>query len=426
MLSFIYRQLTELGAPFISLYLLRRRAEGREDAMRFPERFGHAARPRPEGYLVWCHAASVGEAASVLALIGRIRERHPDTPILITTGTVTSARMLADRLPAGAIHQYMPVDRAPYVARFLDHWRPDFALLIESELWPNMLDGLRRRGIAAALVNGRMSERSFRRWRRFRGWAKELLSTFALCLAQTEADRQRFTALGAKKAHCLGNLKYAAQPLPYDETELRRLRGMIGTRPVWLLASSHRGEEKIALRAHAGLRKTMPDLLTVIVPRHAVRGEDVAREIEKEGLAFTRRSKKQDITPATEIYLADTMGELGLLYRLSPVTVLGGSFVDIGGHNPIEPAQLESAIIFGPFMHNFSAIAQEFVQRQAAVQLRESDRLSPALLRFLKTPEERAGYARAAHELADEKQHVLDDILAALSPWLSPAESKAA
>ena len=258
MLSFAYRTLTDLGAPLISLYLLKRRAEGREDPLRFPERFGHASRPRPAGRLVWCHAASVGEAASILALIEKLHERYPGTNILVTTGTVSSAQMLASRLPAGTLHQYVPVDRAPYIARFLDHWKPDFALLIESELWPNLLNGLRARDIPAALVNGRMSDGSFRRWFRVRRWTKQLLSAFVLCLAQTEDERGRFVALGAKPVRCFGNLKYAAKPLPADEAELARLRGEIGARPVWLMASSHRGEEEMARRRTAAFARVGP------------------------------------------------------------------------------------------------------------------------------------------------------------------------
>jgi 3-deoxy-D-manno-octulosonic-acid transferase len=372
MLSFAYRKLTDLGAPFIGLYLLKRRTEGREDRARFRERLGHASHSRPHGQLVWCHAASVGEAASILVLIEKLRAHYPGMSILVTTGTITSARMLEKRLPPGVIHQYMPVDRGRYVDRFLDHWKPGLALLIESELWPNMLNGLRKRMIPAALINGRMSDRSFRRWYRFKNWARELLSAFVVCLAQTEDDRGRLVALGAKPVRCSGNLKYAASPLPADAAELARLRGEIGTRPVWLLASSHRGEEKMVCAAHKNLRSMRPGLLTIIVPRHAVRGNEVAGIIKENGVAFARRSKKEPITPETDIYLADTMGELGLFYRLCRVALIGGSFAGGGGHNPVEAAQLDCAIFFGPHMHNFSSMAREFVRERAAVQLHDA------------------------------------------------------
>jgi len=425
MLAFAYRTLTDLGAPFIGLYLMKRRAEGREDAARFPERRGIASKPRPDGRLIWCHAASVGEAASLLALIDKLRALYPETHILVTTGTVTSAQMLASRLPAGAFHQYMPVDRLPYVKRFLDHWKPDFALWIESELWPNMLAEIGEREIPAALVQGRMSDASFRRWYRIKGWAKQLLGVFDICLTQTEDERARFVALGAKPVRCAGNLKYAANPLPTDDMELARLKGMIGARPLWVMASTHRGEEEMALAAHKKLREAWPELLTVIVPRHAARGNDVARMIGDREINFARRSKKETIAPHTELYLADTMGELGLFYRLCPIVAIGGSFVSVGGHNPIEPAQLGAAIIFGPMMYNFSEIAREFTRKNAAIQLNAGNEIAFTVDRLLATPSERGRLSMTARNLAEQKRHVLDEVCEALAPWLDPAKRAA-
>ncbi len=418
MLSFAYRTLTDLGAPFIGLYLLRRRAEGREDRIRYTERFGYPSRPRPPGKLIWCHAASLGEAASILALIERLRTLYPETHILVTSGTVTSARMLGERLPAGTFHQYVPVDRTPYISRFLKHWRPDFALFIESELWPNMLSEVRGRKIPAVLIQARMSDASFQRWYRFKSWAKELMGTFALCLAQTEDDRSRFVALGARPARCFGNLKYAARPLPFDEAELAKLKAAIGDRPVWLLASSHRGEEEMALATHQKLRGQHPGLLTVIVPRHTSRNEDIIKQIKTADLVFAQRSKNEPIAAYTGIYLADTMGELGLFYRLCQLAVIGGSFKRVGGHNPVEAAQLDCAIIFGPHMYNFSAIAREFTRQKAAIQLQGFNELTFTLDRLLGDKAEKLKYAGAAKMLADQKRHVLDQIVEALRPWL--------
>lgn len=418
MLSFAYRLLTDLGAPAIGLYLLKRRMEGREDKARFAERLGHASVPRPEGRLIWCHAASVGEAASLMTLIERLRDAYPETHILVTTGTVTSARMLQGRLPPKVIHQYMPVDRLPYVKRFLDHWKPDFVLWIESELWPNMLADLRLRLIPAVLLNGRMSEKSFRNWQKARGWAKEILGTFVLCLTQTEDERMRFESLGAKPVRCFGNLKYAAKPLPCDEQQLTQLKQTMAGRMAWVMASTHRGEEDIALEAHQKLRAKFPSLLTIIVPRHATRGEEVAQRIRETGMGFAQRSKNEDIAPDTGIYLADTMGELGLFYRLSPIACIGGSFVALGGHNPIEPAQLGCAIIFGPHMHNFSEMAREFIRQNASIQLQNANELAFTIDRLLSDATERTRYAQTARVLADQKRHVLDQIMQELEPWL--------
>ncbi len=421
MLSLAYRLLTDLGAPVLGLYLRRRKALGREDAARFRERLGIASLacpPTPDGSLIWCHAASIGEATSALALIERLRALYPARPILMTTGTVTSARLMETRLPPGAFHQYMPVDRAPYIRRFLDHWNPGLALWIESELWPNALAALRTRQIPAILLNGRMSERSFRRWRFAKGWARELLHAFALCLTQTEAERARFATLGARSPLCLGNLKYAAAPLPCDEAELARLRGMIADRPLWLMASTHRGEEALALAAHQTLAAAHPSLLTVILPRHAARGDEAEALLREGGIPLARRSRHDAIAPSTGLYLADTMGESGLFYRLCPIAVIGGSFAPLGGHNPIEPAQLGAVPVFGPSMHNFSEVAEEFLRRKAALGVESPDGLAPVLGSLLSSPETRGRLAKASRDLAAEKRRVLDDILDVLAPWL--------
>jgi len=426
MLSFAYKLLTDLGAPVIKLYLLKRRKEGREDAERFPERFGEASLPRPNGQLIWCHAASVGEAASLLALIDKLRETYPAIHILVTTGTVTSAHMLEGRLPPRVVHQYMPVDRAPYVKRFLDHWRPNLILWIESELWPNMLVSIRVRQIPAVLLNGRMSEKSFRNWYQFKNWAKEILGTFALCFTQTENEKARFVALGAHHVKCIGNLKYAAKALPCDENELTQMKQAMAGRMAWIMASTHRGEDEIAIAAHKKLSQKWPGLLTIIAPRHARRGEEIAALLAAQNIPFARRSKQDDIAPETGVYLADTMGELGLFYRLSPIACLGGSFVNVGGHNPIEAAQAGCAIIFGPHMHNFSEISREFIHHQAAIQLQSANELAFTLDRLFADNVDRMRLAQAARLLAEQKRSILEHIIGELEPWLHAAARNAA
>ena len=418
MLSTFYRLLTDLGAPFITLYLRRRRAAGREDPERFAERFGHASRPRPPGRLVWCHAASVGEAVSLLLLIEKLHDVYPDLSVLLTTGTVTAARMMSTRLPPYAIHQYIPIDRTPCINLFLGHWRPTLVIWIESELWPNTLAALRARTIPAVLLNARMSDKSFRNWHRVKTFARELMSSFNLCLAQTESDLSRFVALGASPVKCLGNLKYASAPLPCDTEELMRLQSQSASRPVWLMASTHRGEEEMAIDAHRALEAKHPGLLTVIVPRHAARGEEIEQLLKAADLRTARRSKNEPLAADTQIYLADTMGELGLFYRLCPIAVLGGSFVRVGGHNPIEPAQLGAAVIYGPYMYNFLEIVREFGFAQAAAQLQHANEIPFAVDSLLSNPMERDKRIHAARILADQKRHILDQIIVEMDPWL--------
>ncbi len=284
MLLKLYRFLTKLGEPLVRAYLRFRRWKGKEDAQRFSERFGYASQPRPRGHLIWCHAASVGEASSLLLLIEKIHQQYPNMSIVLTTGTVTAASMIEKRLPSYAIHQYAPVDLVSSVTRFLDTWKPKLAIWIESELWPNTLAALRERNITGILLNARMSEKSFRNWYRFKGFAKQLLSTFRLVLAQTEADRSRFIALGARPVKCIGNLKYVSVPLPFDAQELERMREDAEGRFLWLMASTHEGEEKIAIETDRALATRHPRLLTVIAPRHPVRGDEIEELIKSHGL----------------------------------------------------------------------------------------------------------------------------------------------
>lgn len=411
-----YRLLTDLTAPFITVYLRLRRLGGREDQDRFQERLGHASLPRPKGKLVWCHAASVGEALSVLTLLRNLHEEYPSWHFLLTTGTVTSAALVQGRNLDWVTHQYMPVDRWSYVMRFLKHWKPDLVLWVESELWPNMLTALGARNVPAILLNGRMSDRSYRRWRMIPEGAREILSTFVLGLTQTGTERSRFASLGLKDVRAIGNLKYASEALPCDREKLNALRHQIGSRPVWLMASTHAGEEKIALDVHTQLHKSIPNLLTIIVPRHPARGHEIASVIEKEKRVFAQRSLDEKLNEKTEIYLADTLGELGLFYRLCPLCCLAGSFT-WGGHNPVEPAQLGCSILFGPKMDNFLLMADDILSEAAAQQVMDTQELAETLLHLIRTPEETERLGTAAQKWAEAKQGILDETLKTLAPF---------
>lgn len=410
-----YRLLTTLAAPLILLYLLVRRARGKEDPIRFAERLGKASLPRPNGPLVWCHAASVGEAMSVLSLLRAFSERHKEWSILLTTGTLASAHMIAPRLPSAARHQYIPVDIDGCVARFLDHWRPDAALWMESELWPGALHAIKKKRIPAALINGRMSEKSFARWKLFPAFIKNTLDAFSLGLAQTEAEKRRFAVLGLKDVRMIGNLKYAATPLSCDADELARLRLAIGPRPVWLMASTHAGEEEIALDTHQRLSPTYQRLLTIIVPRHPARGKEIAALLSTRGIPFAQRSAGQLPTAETEVYLADTMGELGLFYRLARYVCLAGSFT-WGGHNPVEPAQLGCAVVFGPRMDNFSVMADSMLAFGAARQVKDAATLASCLGSLMNAPETGESLARVALEWSRAQRNILEETLNALDP----------
>lgn len=414
----VYRGLTDLAEPVVRHYLHRRMRKGREDPDRFGERLGLASCARPDGMLLWLHAASVGESLSTLTLLERLRAERPDLEILVTTGTVTSARLLGERLPAGVRHQYVPVDRAFWVRRFLDHWQPDLALWVESEFWPNLLRELGARGVPTVLLNARISPRSFRRWRRVPFLARQLLGHFDHCLAQTADDAARLERLGAPSVTYSGNLKFAAAKLPCDASEVESLGAAIGARPAWVAASTHPGEESVIADAHARLRDRLPGLLTIIVPRHPARGPVIAAELRAAGLNVARRSAGEIPLRESDIYIADTMGELGLFYRAVSVVFVGGSLISHGGQNPLEPAQLGNALIHGPFMTNFREIAGDLSRAGAAAVVDDSQGLVRELAVLLSDPAEAARRGKAARDVALAKRGVLDTVMRELRPYL--------
>lgn len=421
----LYAGLLEAGAPLLDLYLARRMRAGREDAKRFDERRGIASVPRPAGFLIWFHAASVGESMSMLRLLDRLLEERRDLRILVTTGTVTSAAMVADRLGDRVIHQYIPIDRRAWVERFLAYWRPDCAVWIESEIWPNLLDGIARRGIPAALVNARMSERSHRRWSWAPATIARLLATFDLCLAQTEQEAGRLGELGARDVRYVGHLKFAADPLPADPCILASLRQATDQRPLWVLASSHEGEDEIAIAAHQRLAARFPNLLTVIVPRHVKRGTAIAALASTAGLTVSLRSAGLPPGRGDAVYVADSMGELGLWYRLAGIACIGGSLVPVGGHNPIEAAQLDCALLYGPHMFSMSGIAAELQAENAVTVVDSEERLADAIGRLLEDRPAALAMAAAARNVAERNRHVLDRAFAALDPLIDRAQAAA-
>ncbi|MSP49890.1 MAG: 3-deoxy-D-manno-octulosonic acid transferase [Alphaproteobacteria bacterium] len=412
----LYRGLTTAATPAILLALHLRRRRGKEDPARAGERRGVAGRARPPGPLIWMHAASVGEATSALSLIERLRTERPQVGVLVTTGTTTSAELMARRLPHGAFHQYVPVDRSAWVERFLDHWRPDLALWIESELWPNLIHATRARGVPMALLNARLSERSLAGWRRFPGLIRPTLAAFDIRLAQSPADADRLRALGAPDIGYVGNLKFAARPLPIDPVARAALATAIGGRPRWLAANTHDGEEEIALAAHAA--QSAPDLLTMIAPRHPGRGDAIEALARSRGFTLARRSRGEPPDASTRVYLADTLGEMGLVYSLSRQTLIAGSFVAVGGHNPLEAAHFDTAILLGPDRRNNAAAAAALIEADAAIEIADPQALAQTLSVLRAEPTRRDRLARNAHAVVAQHEGVLDAVLARLAPLL--------
>lgn len=425
MILALYRLATSFGAPLIAHYLKKRMKRGKEDPNRFHERLGQPEIERPEGHLVWLHGASVGESLSMLPVINEILSRANAPSVLVTTGTVTSARLMRERLPDGAIHQYVPVDRLPYVTQFLEYWRPNVALWFESELWPNLVTETRHKNIPMVLVNARMSPPSFKKWQQWPGFARKLLQCFDLVLAQTDSDVERYAGLGARQVERMGNLKFAVPPLPCDEGTLVEIRTRTGLRPMWLAASTHEGEEKIALDVHQIVKATHRDLLTIIVPRHPERGEQIARMLRENGASVAIRSNSEPVTPETDIYLADTLGELGLFFRLSTIVFMGKSLVPAGGQNPIEPARLGAAILSGPHTWNFHEITAAMQAAGGLAVVADTDHLADAVAKDLGNPARAQIRAQAALKYAEAESAVLERFIDRISPLLDAAEDEA-
>ncbi len=418
MIARLYHYVAILMGPVAAWYLRHRLRRGKEDPARFTERLGQPGEPRPCGRLVWLHGASVGEVISVMPLIERLLHLDQGLHVLLTSGTVTSARIMADRLPARAIHQYVPIDRPSAVRRFLDHWRPDLALWVESELWPNLVLQTHARGVPMALLNARMSEVSYRRWRRLPFLIKPLLQVFQVCIAQSAPDAGRLATLGALSVTFHGNLKAAAPPLPVDPRDLHALKMAIHRRPHWLAASTHPGEEAMIAAAHRQLAPRFPGLLTILVPRHAERGEAIAAALAAEGLIVARRGLEQPISAETNIYLGDSMGEMGLYYRLATIVFVGGSLVGHGGQNPLEAARLDSALLFGPYMFNFTEQAAAMTTIGGANLVADADTLADQVANLLDNPDETSRRAAAAAAAADHGHDVMAAVLRQLEPLL--------
>lgn len=417
----IYNTLIRLLYPVaIKRYIKKRQENGKEDMKRFNERIGKPLLKRPEGRLIWFHGASVGESISMLPLINRLLEIYDDAHVMVTTGTTTSADIMAKRLPNRAFHQYIPIDNPAFTTRFLRHWHPDLALWFESDFWPAMLSGIKKRGIPLVLVNGRISNKSFKRWQQFDFISRELLGCFTFCLGQSEEDAYRLKVLGAKETACLGNIKYAGLPIPVDAEKLAELKRRIGSRPVWLVSSTHHDEEAKIARFIPEIKEAAPELLTIIAPRHPQRGYEVNSAVKEiSGLSTCLRSTGDEITPETDVYIADTIGEMGLWYSLCPLVFIGGSLIPHGGQNFMEPSRMRDAVIVGPHMHNFTDAMNRAKKADAIIQVNDVLELKDTVINLLKSPELLEAKRSLAYNWASGENKVLDGILDKVRGYIS-------
>jgi 3-deoxy-D-manno-octulosonic-acid transferase len=412
----VYRSLSSAVVPFAPALIRQRLRVGKEDPERSAERRGLTRDVRPPGPLVWIHGASVGEVLAAAALIQRLRQLN--LRILVTSGTVTSAAIVARRFPPDVIHQYVPYDSPRFVARFLDHWRPSLALFIESDLWPNLILSSAARRVPMVLINGRMSQRSFPRWQKVASTISALLGTFDICLAQSPTDAKRFAALGCRNVISTGNLKLDVPAPPADPDKLDKLLFITRGRPIIIAASTHPGEEEMLIEAHKALAGYFPSLLTVIVPRHPSRGGAIVQTIAAAGLMPAQRSHEDLPTAVTDIYVADTLGELGLFYRLAPIVFMGGSLVEHGGQNPIEAVKLGASIVHGPHVFNFTDVYEALDGAGGARRADTQEALMKQIGQLLSDPAARDSMAAASARVVSDLGGALERTLAALEPYL--------
>ena len=413
----LYRAAARAATGLFHLLFALRSRSGKEIAARKGERFGRTALPRPKGHLVWIHAASVGETMSVLPLIDALAARG--SKVLLTTVTVTASQVAEKRLPEGCIHQFIPYDAPGPIGRFLDHWSPDLAMVVESEIWPCLFMDLRSRAIPFVLVNGRLSDGSSRTWSRVPRIARHVFECPDAVLAQSDADAERFRRLGCRNVQMTGNVKFDAAEPPVREEDLAVFRKEIGSRPVWLAALTHPGEDEVVLDAFETLRHDLPDLLLIIVPRHPARAGDVRDMAVGRDYSVASRKNQQRVSEEIDIYLGDTLGEMGLFYRSAPVTFLGGSLVDVGGHNPVEAALLGSALVTGPKVSNARAVYKDFWSHGAALRIEEAGDLADRVLTLFRVPGRAEAQAETARKLVEAGRGALEKTLDMLQPHLN-------
>lgn len=407
----LYRAVTYVLAPLAWQVVGRKLKRQGVQPHRRHEILGNTTAPRPRQPVIWLHGASVGESLSALTLIARLGDRLPKAEFLLTSGTATSAALAESRLPPRTRHQFAPLDAPGPVRRFLAHWRPRAAIFVESELWPVTLAETRASGAQLALVNARLSPRSVDGWCKFPDTARFVMDQFALILTQNPSAAEDLRRMGADPSRLLpgGNLKAFAPALPVDPQALAALKAALSGRPHWLAASTHPGEEAPVLAAHQRLLAERPDLCLILAPRHPDRAGEIARLIAEHGLTHTTRSKGE--STGAQVYLADTLGEMGLWYDLAPFAFLGGSLTDMGGHNPFEPAQMATPILTGPHLRNFPESFAPLLMAGGAVQVEDAASLERAARHWLDDPEARADAGLAAKGCAKANDSALDAMI---------------
>ncbi len=408
---YIYKILMFLIKPLVRPVLAWRRLKGLEtkDSKRKKERFGFASVKRPNGKIVWFNAASVGESNSIMPVVDEILKKFPDVYVLITTTTVTSAENVSKKtVGKRVIHQFLPIDRFAYVNRFFNYWKPSIGFFVDSDFWPNLILSAKKHNIPLVLLNGRISDKSFEKWKSSLDFSNSLMSAFILGFGKSEEDRKRIEIMGIKDTICVGNLKYAVPPLSYNKEELEKLQKKIGRRHVFVVSSTHAGEEEMCLTAFTIIKRRFSDVLMIIAPRHPARGQEIKELVEINDLNAVLRSEGKDIDNSTDVYIANTMGELGLFYSLANIVFVGGSLIEWGGHNPMEPARLHNVVLSGKYVHNFKETYDLLKNEKSVIMVDNDEDLAVKIKSFFGNPEVAKDYIARAFYVAEREADVLN------------------
>ena len=353
---FIYRILINLIILVSPLIVLIRLIKNKEDKTRFKEKFCFFTKKRGNGNLIWFHGSSVGEILSVIPLIEKLEKNKTINKILITSSTLSSSKILSKFKLKKTIHQFFPIDSNGLTKKFLNYWKPSIAIFIESEIWPNMLVNIKKNSVPLVLLNARITKKSYNKWRMIPSTANMIFKNFDICLSQNKETKKYLKYLGAKKIKFIGNLKFSESKSQKNNNFDNKLTKIFKSKKIWCAASTHDNEEKICALAHKNLKNKYKDILTIIIPRHIQRADSIIKEIEYLDLNIQKRSQNSNINKNTDIYLVDTYGETKSFYKICNTVFLGGSHINRGGQNPLEPARFGCKILHGPYVQNFTEV----------------------------------------------------------------------
>lgn len=403
--------------PLIGLLLWYRVKNHKEDSKRIKERWGVATKERPKNKLVWIHAASVGEMVSTGPLI-EVMQKHKGFSVLLTSGTVTSATLFKRQYKnANVIHQYVPLESYFAIRRFLKHWKPDLAIFVESEFWPCILDETSKVTKIISL-NTRLSDQSFKRWKQCNFLFANIVRTFSVFMPQSMNDYRRLSALGVRHLYYAGNMKYTVPSLLANAYELGLFKEMLADRKVVLFISTHPGEEEMIVKIYEFLRHKIKDLFFIIAPRHPARTDQVLQLIRDYGYNVVIKSRAGTNLSEKQFFVADSIGEMGTLISLAPISVVCGTFVNIGGHNPIEAAKLKSAVVIGPYVSKQKEICDEFKSKEAAIFVKNYRECAQAIYALFSNKATYRRYVNNASELIKTKRDILGKVMSVVEKYL--------